>query len=950
MHPRWIRPLAFGLGLGGFAVNAHAQRAPVCDPAVPVPGWLAADLGLVSAGASAPADDGFTLCGDGAGYGQSDALRTLNQDVDADFSLTTLLIDVDEGGLGGIEVRTVMRDPGAPRARLSVVRDVEGARLEADVRGVGRLALAVASTPVELPVFLRLQRQGGLLSGAWSPDGAVWFESLAFDTAATPLAATTLAVAAVQAAPEGGAPRTARFDQVDLEDFTPPPDAECVEASVGQTGAKITVRGARMAQVQSARVAGERAKIVARSEDALVLRAPRPDAVVASGAIVLEATESETLVGGRVSFAGRPFVRGDLDENGRVDAADARALSALVAGRLPFVACEAAADVDGDGDIDAEDARRLSAYLRGLARPPVAPFPAPGFAATPTLACGLGAPPVAEALFGVDGEPIPVGATLREGDVVELRGQRLPTGHEMSAYFGDVRMEQLPFSTERSLLLRVGPVPTGGEKCPRLFESSDADPAPTVRFGRLLEVRPDTRARHLCPAFEPSRGVAGGARWDAGRGELHVAVPRAAVDPTHGVQVDLLLARPALTGGPDRGAREVSVSARAADAAGSYESLLDELAKAVSRALDGGAPADGCRPCDFMAVPNPGLGELIIRPCDSGAPDPLPPPPLPQEDTLAPYVPPLFGGGATVLPKQPSCADLDPNGGGRLRGWCNFEKATRVGPGGLPSFETSIPQSALYDGPSAPMNLSAPADRPVSDKRIMFSADAWSEALGNGYFSACAQAARVAYCLGGHQDWMPAFSDHARVYKGFWRTLGKLPASANPDDLYSYQPPNGPRQYLVGLHVNTGTGQISTYWKWTTFWFPRGNDTHSKDGQPMSETYNPACSTGSYQDMPQEITGVWRNYMMCTNSENGGTPCGNPWGPTDECAETTCRDCHVEVAIDFPGITPLGELSASWLLSVTRPGPVKDCYEEIVAGINQGQQPYVNLAPDNCVD
>ncbi|MCA9543505.1 MAG: hypothetical protein KC613_03915, partial [Myxococcales bacterium] len=168
--------------------------------------------------------------------------------------------------------------------------------------------------------------------------------------------------------------------------------------------------------------------------------------------------------------------------------------------------------------------------------------------------------------------------------------------------------------------------------------------------------------------------------------------------------------------------------------------------------------------------------------------------------------------------------------------------------------------------------------------------------------------------------------------------------------LYSYDPPDGPRQYLVGLHISVSRGNISTYWHWATFWIPRGTDTLSKDGQPLSLTYNGACSTGDFQDQPQEVQGIWGNYVMCVNGESGGTQCGNPWGPLDECTQVSCRDCHLAGAVDFPGVTPLGELSTAWMFTLTDAAAVKACYEEIEAGRANGQTPYINLAPQECLD
>ncbi len=942
---RWA--LRVALGAGALAPGAAlAQRDAACFDDQPVTGWDGTNLGLGAPGASAPEGAAaFRLCSDGAGYGEADALRTLTQNIVGDFALTALLVDLDEGALGGLEARGVARAPDGPRLRISVERDGLGASLVAGVRTGDDEALTLP-VPVTLPVHLRLERVGGVLTASFSADGQGFVEALSVDTAATALAASTLSVGAAQAAPDAAGPRTAGFARVQLEDFVPPPDAACTQADVSPDGAVIALSGGRMDQVIGARVAGERAEIVAQSDGRLLLRAPRPDAVVASGPVVLETNEGEMIAGGRVSYAGRPFVRGDVNEDGAVDLKDLRQLRQWLRGDRSWIACEAAADVDADGAVDAADAKRLKRFLDGGA-PPAGPFPAPGFGEGVARACGLGAPPLAEGLFDTRGAALTADTTLREGDVIELRGRRLPTGPDVSMYFGDVAMEQLPFGTKRSVVLRVGPVPTGGTKCPRLFEASDAEPTIGTRFGLLREVRPDTNARHLCPTFAPSRDVVGAARYDAERGALRVSVPRA-VEPGTTVELDLLLALPAKADGAHRGARALRVSARAPDATGARPGLLDLLAAATTKALDGDAPEDDCRPCDFYAKPDAQAGELLILPCGGGLPPEPPPPQPPFETEIAPYVPPLFGGGATVTLKKPSCEDDDISPSSRLYAWCVYEQSTRLGVQGLPQWASPTPLGVLSAGPAAPIGRPAPADRPVEDKRTMFSTDAFSEALGGGYFSPCAQAARVAYCQGGHQDWMPAFSDQARIYKGFWRPLEKLPASADPDDLYSYQPPGGERQYLVGLHISSGKGQVASYWSWATFWFPKGNDTHTKDGTPIGQTYLAGCSTGSFADQPQQVQGVRRNYVMCVNGENGGTHCGNPWGPSDECAQDSCRDCHIRIAVDFPGITPQGELAAAWMLSMTRSQPVQACYEEIVAGMQNGQKPYYNLAPPEC--
>ncbi len=131
---RWA--LRVALGAGALAPGAAlAQRDAACFDDLPVVDWDGTNLGLGAPGASAPEGTAaFRLCSDGAGYGAADALRTMHQNIAGDFTLTALLVDVDEGGLGGLEARGVARSPEGPRLRISVERDALGARLVAGVR------------------------------------------------------------------------------------------------------------------------------------------------------------------------------------------------------------------------------------------------------------------------------------------------------------------------------------------------------------------------------------------------------------------------------------------------------------------------------------------------------------------------------------------------------------------------------------------------------------------------------------------------------------------------------------------------------------------------------------------------------------------------------------------------------------------------------------------------
>lgn len=74
-----------------------------------------------------------------------------------------------------------------------------------------------------------------------------------------------------------------------------------------------------------------------------------------------------------------PFVRGDVNQDGTVDIADAvRCLGYLFAGERSVAECLDAADVNDSGLVDIADPISLLGYLFAKAAPPVAPFPACG--------------------------------------------------------------------------------------------------------------------------------------------------------------------------------------------------------------------------------------------------------------------------------------------------------------------------------------------------------------------------------------------------------------------------------------------------------------------------------------------------------------------------------------------------------------------------------------------
>jgi hypothetical protein len=153
----------------------------------------------------------------------------------------------------------------------------------------------------------------------------------------------------------------------------------------------------------------------------------------------------------------------------------------------------------------------------------------------------------------------------------------------------------------------------------------------------------------------------------------------------------------------------------------------------------------------------------------------------------------------------------------------------------------------------------------------------------------------------------------------------------------------GGRKYLGGHMAVSRTSALEGYFRWATFVVPKPPaDNTTKDGSPLS--FNPSCSVGSLADRPEEITGVWEHYVLCTDSAPGEHSCGNPWGPTNECHSLSCEGCHVEVGgvdNDFSG---LGEIATAWLPTFAT-SSVSACLEEIE---DSGGTAYAWLAPVEC--
>jgi hypothetical protein len=960
-----------------LAIPAAAQRSCFADE--PVPGFVGGAVGLDDPGASRPlpaAEAGdYELCSDSAGFGaETDQLRQLLRREVGDFAMEKTLLSIDASGAAGLVARFDDRSADAAHVRITVHAVEDGFELRSGLRlDNGGIAVEVGQNlPVTLPVWLRIERIGTLVATAYSTDGVTYTGHFGIDTATRDLDRLGLVVGMVQAS-EGAGAQSAVFGEPAASGGEPRPDVQsCVDDFAIPTtgGREIELHGLNLTSVTGVSLAGVPAEIVSRSDDSLVVRAasirPRAGpAPIRSGDVVVTSSHGPLALGAHVVYAGEPFVRADVDGDEQVTVLDlVRLLLALL--DRETVSCLEAADVNADKRVDGADLVRLLRVLFLRGAPPPAPFPLPGFAPDGGRACGLPEGPVIRSVRRSQDAPesvlagLPVRPRVREGDVLVIDGSGFPSDvARLAVRFGHVRTEMLPPARTGELRVRVLEVPSPGVQCPLVLQDS-AERVPALgtatsatRFGvaHALVERSD-QDDAVCPDFLASPLVqVNVARLRGDGASLFLPIDRASWDPSQPLRVSASLALP-LVNGVSRGARDVSFLWRdlaQLPGAADYDGFLKRLAAKLARELNGGRASDGCG-CDATAFPDD--GGIVISPCDPvltwddngtccdpphedpGFPLTAPPPPLSTADSFQ------------VMPSD--CEDPGPNQSQRNRVWCEFEKVVRASfATGLPIWEGYVPLENLLEGPPGILNVQHPNDRDVATKSVMFSTDAFYEAVEHGYNIPCRAAARAYYCDGGASDWMPAFSAPQRVVKTFWLRDSKLPPSLDPDELYGYVDPNGVRQNLVGMHLAISTGGIFDYWTWSTFFAPRVvGEEHAVDGTALS--WNDACTTGAIADQPAEIQGVWQSYFMCTEGAPGEDGCGNPWGPPNECV-TSCNSCHVSLGkIPFPDKPPLFELAMAWFPTLTD-SEISACYDEIrAANEEDGVELYKSMAPDEC--
>ena len=443
------------IAFAASCVATASAQLPACPESAVIEGWEAGDLHLATAGSSRPAaPTGFELCGASAGFGDDDdSYRFLTRRQGGNFAFEAEIATVSPGGSAGIVARRSQRGPASAHVRITVRLDAGGVTVDSGFRrtdGVPASLPGASVSGLALPLRLRIERRGNTFTTAYADATGQFVPHLTAELPA--LEGSLLAVGMMQASGADDATAAASFSDAGfVASAVPRADTSgCAEAVTAPEsgGAAATLRGAHLDHVRAIHVAGRPAEIVDAAAERLVFTVPEGPGGIAHAPVVIDEEHGSTTLPLRVVWAGRPFVRGDLDGSGRLSRGDLRRLDRYLQGRGPALSCPEAADVDGNGRIDADDLTRLAGVLAGTAAAPPAPYPAAGFAPDGGLACGLPRAPRIRLVRSGSGAALPADAELREGDVVEIRGSGFPRDPERATVlFGDVLTRVLEGST-----------------------------------------------------------------------------------------------------------------------------------------------------------------------------------------------------------------------------------------------------------------------------------------------------------------------------------------------------------------------------------------------------------------------------------------------------------------------------------------------------------------------
>jgi hypothetical protein len=873
-----------------LAAIAPAGAQERCFETVPALPWTGGDLGIVRQGSSSPlvGRPGFLLCSASLGFDPfEDSLRYLYQRTSGDFEITARLDRIEPAGLGGVMALwdgmradepyvaiTVHRLPGGPYELRSSFRLDAGGKASLGNKPIAN---------VELPIFLRVGREGTFLITSFSRDGRSFEDHIRVDGGGTGLSEFFFTAGMMQASENGQVPATALFGAADLvRREIPGPRLLRVDPpnSTLEGGEPVKLLGSGLAKARSVSLAGIEARIVDSSEEHVTVlpgEARRP----VSGDVVVETDEGMDLLEDAFVYIGHSYLRGDFNRSGLLDLSDAVAgLNYLFQGGEPAL-CPDASDTNSDGKLDLSDEIYLLGFLFLGSRPPLPPYPDPGVPRGPSLPCGM---PAAPEILDISQK------VIGEGDVVTIHGRGFSREPERNiVLFGGSPAEILDASEDKLVVRATRLSYRGDTSVSVLFDIDDiAIPALNCRATKcgldltgILAIDPG-----LLVTLRPADGYRQLGISRVSDDAIALQIDRSSWDPYQSYDIEAKLLLPAIHG-YSRGPRIVGFEYRRFSPDIRYGEWLQGLARRLEEEIGD----------EMYATPDEETSMILLRARKEISPFVVAE--RPWIDSLINVVvrPPIGKCGPT---------DIDPLLNPREFGWCRFEELVKPC-NGYPAWEYFIPKQVVLSASNPIFPLAFPNQLTTGEKRVLYNKPAFCFVRKEKLYQQCTLDDLID--LGKSQ--IPHFPRSAIVIKTGWTSESSITMrGGDPSKYYSYVDDDGDRHYLELFHFTT---KDIDKWFWATFWVP----TPSDPGPPSFD-----CGVGGNADKPAGLAAPWSNYHMCVNiAEN--VACGNPNFAGPECptsGEKGCTSCHK----DATHSSSAGNIDLDFLFSVGS-GPEGSC-------------------------
>jgi regulation of enolase protein 1 (concanavalin A-like superfamily) len=209
-------------GYGAESTDSMIWTFAVSPPPLPA-GWTADVIGDAS-GRTFPIDNGLSVTGSGADiWHTSDAFQFAHQSVTGNFTITAHVTDVQnihEWTKAGLMIRGSLEPDSRHAFVLATPTTVNGVAFQRRLLD-GNVSIHMPGPPIAPPVWLRLQRQGDVVTGyARSTDAEPWSEVGPQTFVQLP---ETVFVGLAVTSHEAGRLASATFEQVEIMPASTPP-------------------------------------------------------------------------------------------------------------------------------------------------------------------------------------------------------------------------------------------------------------------------------------------------------------------------------------------------------------------------------------------------------------------------------------------------------------------------------------------------------------------------------------------------------------------------------------------------------------------------------------------------------------------------------------------------------------------------------------------------------